>query len=92
MYILVPGGSLMGSAKAQLVKWGNSRAVRIPKSILEQTNLKEGEELEIVVEDGDIRLSPLNRQPTIEALVEKINSKNRHGEQDWGKPMGNEPW
>ena len=42
----------MASAKAQLVKWGNSQAVRIPKSILEQANLRGGEELEIRVENG----------------------------------------
>jgi antitoxin MazE len=79
-------------AKAQLVKWGNSQAVRIPKSILEQANLREGEELEIRVGNGYIWLEPLSQQPTLEALVEKITPENRHGEQDWGKPVGNEAW
>ena len=82
----------MAGAKAQLVKWGNSQAVRIPKTILEQAHLREGEELEIRVENGYIWLEPLNRQPTLEALVEKITPKNRHCEQDWGKPIGNEVW
>ncbi|MGO8672748.1 MAG: AbrB/MazE/SpoVT family DNA-binding domain-containing protein, partial [Capsulimonadaceae bacterium] len=50
----------MAGAKAQLVKWGNSQAVRIPKAILEQCNLGEGEELEIRVENGQIWLEPLN--------------------------------
>jgi antitoxin MazE len=82
----------MASAKAQLVKWGNSQAVRIPKAILEQANLREGDELEILVENGHIWLEPLRRRPTLEALVAKITSENRHGEQDWGKPVGNEVW
>jgi len=82
----------MAGAKAQLVKWGNSQGVRIPKAILEQCNLREGEELEILVEDGRIWLQPSNRRPTLEALVEKITPENRHGEQDWGKPVGNELW
>jgi len=82
----------MASAKAQLVKWGNSHAIRIPKSILDQCNLREGGEVEIRVQNGYIWLEPLNRKPTLEALVEKITPENRHGEQDWGKPVGNEAW
>jgi antitoxin MazE len=82
----------MAGAKAQLVKWGNSQAVRIPKAILEQSNLRVGEELEIRVENGQICLEPLNRRPTLDVLVEKITLENRHGEQDWGKPVGNEVW
>ena len=78
----------MAGAKAQLVKWGNSQAVRIPKTILEQCNLREGEELEIRVENGHIWLEPLSEKPTLKALVEKITPENRHGEQDWGKPGG----
>jgi antitoxin MazE len=82
----------MASAKVQLVKWGNSQAVRIPKAILEQANLREGEELEILVENGQIWLEPLRRRPTLEALVAKMTPENRHGEQDWGKPVGDEVW
>ncbi len=82
----------MAGAKAQLVKWGNSRAVRIPKTILEQANLREGEELEIRVQDGSVWLEPLSRRPTLEALVKRITPENRHGEQDWGKAAGNEVW
>ena len=80
------------AAKAQLVKWGNSRAVRIPKTVLEQVNFREGEELEIVVENGHIRIESLRQRPTLEALVAKITRENRHGEQDLGKPVGNEIW
>ena len=82
----------MAGAKAQLVKWGNSQAVRIPKTILEQANLREGEEIEIRVENGHIWLEPLRRRPSLEALVKKITPENRHGEQDWGKPVGSEVW
>jgi antitoxin MazE len=58
----------MAGAKAQLVKWGNSQAVRIPKTILEQCNLREGEELEIRVENGHIWLVPLSEKPTLKAV------------------------
>jgi antitoxin MazE len=82
----------MANARAQLVKWGNSQAVRIPKTILEQAHLREGEELEILVENGLIWLEPVRRRPTLGAMVAKITPENRHGEQDWGKPVGNEIW
>ncbi|HMD18614.1 MAG TPA: AbrB/MazE/SpoVT family DNA-binding domain-containing protein [Terriglobales bacterium] len=82
----------MAGIKVQLVKWGNSQAVRIPKAILEQCKLREGEEIEIHVQNGYIWLEPLRHQPTLETLVKKITPQNRHGEQDWGKPLGNEVW
>jgi antitoxin MazE len=90
--ILEIGVRFMAGAKAQLVRWGNSQAVRIPKTILEQCNLREGEELEIRVVNGHIWLEPLSKKPTLKALVEKITPENRHGEQDWGKAVGNEVW
>jgi antitoxin MazE len=82
----------MATARTRLKKWGNSQAVRIPQTVLEQSNLREGEELEIRVENGHILLEPVNAQPTLEELVRKITPENRHSEQDWGKPVGNEVW
>ena len=50
----------MSAVRAQLVKWGNIQAVRIPKTVLEQAHMQEGEgELEIRVE-GKVAL-PLSR-------------------------------
>lgn len=82
----------MARAKAQLVKWGKSLAVRIPKSILKQSNLREGEEIKIRVENGHIWLQPLSKRPSLEALVEKITPENRHSARDWGTPVGDEGW
>ncbi len=44
----------MEKIKVQLVKWGNSHAVRIPKTVLDQVAIREGDELEIRVEEGRI--------------------------------------
>jgi antitoxin MazE len=82
----------MPAVKAQLVKWGNSQAVRLPKSILEAAQLTEGDQLEITVENGQIVLEPETARPTLESLVSKITPQNRHREQDWGRPAGNEVW
>ena len=69
----------MAGAKAQFVKWGNSQAVRIPKSILNRS-LRDGEESNRV-EHEYIWLEAVRHRPTLEALVRKVTGENRHGEQ-----------
>jgi antitoxin component of MazEF toxin-antitoxin module len=44
------------------------------------------------VEHGRIAIKPLNAKLTLESLVELITPENRHREQDWGKPAGDEVW
>jgi antitoxin MazE len=82
----------MPAVRAQLVKWGNSKAVRIPKTVLEQAGLQEGEELEIRVQEGLITIEPLSRKLTLESLVAGITPENRYEETDWGKAVGKEVW
>ena len=82
----------MPEIKVQLVKWGNSHAVRIPKTILEQAGIRAGDELEIRVEEGRIALEPATPKLTLGNLVARITPRNLHHEQDWGKPVGREVW
>jgi antitoxin MazE len=82
----------MATIRAQLVRWGNSLAVRIPKTVLDQASLREGEELDIGVEEGRISIQPARRRLTLKSLIAGITPDNVHGEQDWGKPAGKEPW
>lgn len=39
-------------------KWGNSMALRLPKSILDENHLVEGSKIDIVSEEGKIILKP----------------------------------
>ena len=80
------------AVRAQIVKWGNSQAVRIPKTVLEKAHMREGEEVEIRAEHGRISLEPVNPKLTLDSLVDRITPKNLHGEQGWGGRAGNEPW
>jgi antitoxin MazE len=82
----------MGKVKVQLVKWGNSHAVRIPKTVLEQVAIREGDELEIRVEEGRIAIEPATPKLTLASLVARITPRNSHREQDWGEPAGREVW
>jgi antitoxin MazE len=78
--------------RAQIVGWGNSQALRIPRAVLDALKINEGDEVEMVAEDGKLTVHPLNPKLTLESLVEGITPENRHGEIDWGKPVGNEVW
>ena len=82
----------MASAQAQMVRWGNSLAVRIPKNVADEAHLAEGDKLVIQVEaPGNIAIKSVDR-PTLEQLVDQITPKNLHKEINWGKPVGNEAW
>ena len=82
----------MPAVRSRIVKWGNSQAVRIPKKVLDQARLMEGEELAIRVEAGRITLESLNSKLTLKSLVAQITPENQHHELDWGKGVGKEVW
>ncbi len=74
-------------------KWGNSAAVRIPASVLEEAHVRLDQPVDVREEDGRIVIEPLC--PTryeIDALVAGITDENRHEPIDMGKPVGQEAW
>jgi len=80
------------STRAQIVSWGNSQALRIPRIILDEMRVREGDEVEMTVENGYLAVRPLHGKLTLESLVAAITPENRHKEIDWGTPVGNEVW
>jgi antitoxin MazE len=81
------------TTKTQLAKWGNSLAVRIPKSVVGTARLREGDEVTLAVgKGGAIVMRPQRRKYQLYELVSKITARNRHDETDWGPPVGNEVW
>jgi len=80
-------------AETQVAKWGNSLAIRLPRSIAKDAHLAEGDHLSLdVAGDGSIVLRPGQRRYSLQELVAGITPKNRHRETDWGKPVGKEIW
>ena len=77
---------------ARVFMSGNSQAVRIPKAVVEQARLQEGDELTMHVQEGRITIESVSPKPTIESLVAGITRKNRHPEQSWSKAVGKEVW
>ena len=76
----------------QVAKWGNSLALRLPKSVAVEARVSEGDDVEVTVKDGTIVISPARRRYRIEELVKGITVKNRHPETAWGPPVGRETW
>ena len=70
--------------------WGNSLAIRIPKSVLNKIHLKQGDELEFKFKDGNIILLP-TKTMSLESLLADVNEDNLHHESNWGK-KGGEEW
>jgi antitoxin MazE len=80
------------SIRAQIVGWGNSQALRIPRAMLDALKVREGDEVELLVEEGRLTVRPVHPKLTLESLVAAITPENCHKEIDWGKPVGNEVW
>jgi len=76
-----------------LQKWGNSQAIRIPKSILEKANLKENDPVELKVEDGNLIIIPLYKHMTLKERIAAYGEAEAPSEEwDTGKPKGKEVW
>ncbi|HLA75906.1 MAG TPA: AbrB/MazE/SpoVT family DNA-binding domain-containing protein, partial [Gammaproteobacteria bacterium] len=71
-------------AKAQ--KWGNSLAIRIPKTVAEQVGIGEDDDLELNVVNRQIRISARLHEPTLDELLAGISPDNLHGEIGFGEP------
>jgi len=45
----------------QVAKWGNSLAVRLPADLVRELGLKEGDQIDLVKDDGQVRVRRLPR-------------------------------
>ncbi|MBK7893462.1 MAG: AbrB/MazE/SpoVT family DNA-binding domain-containing protein [Anaerolineaceae bacterium] len=79
--------------QTQIKKWGNSLALRIPKLLAEQLDIKTDSEVEIAVEDGQLLIRPLPQPKlTLEELLSQITAENLHEEVETGTAVGGEVW
>lgn len=80
-------------AATQLAKWGNSLALRIPKTLAEGAELKEGDAVRVsVASGGALVIKRARRRYSLRRLVARISARNRHEESDWGSAVGKEIW
>lgn len=79
--------------KTTVQKWGNSYAVRIPKSFVKEVGLEYRTDVELILEDGKLVIQPVKDEAiTLEELLAGVTKKNLHTSEDTGAPLGNEAW
>jgi antitoxin MazE len=79
--------------QARVQKWGNSLAVRIPKTFASQSHLGQDSLVDMSVENGKIILYPVPQpEMTLAQLLDGVTPKNIHDEVDTGAPAGQEIW
>lgn len=79
--------------KTTVQKWGNSYAVRIPKSFIKEVGLEYRADVEMTLEDGKLVIQPVQEETiTLDELISKVTKKNLHTAVDTGAPLGNEVW
>ena len=77
--------------QAQVLKWGNSMAVRIPKPVADEAHLLAGDPLEIAIgADGVVEMHRIGEIPTLAQLVAQITPENRYTEISLGPEIGRE--
>lgn len=77
--------------RTSIRKWGNSLAIRVPKAIAENANLRNGAEVDISVHDGKIIMEPIpDVDIDLASLIAAITEENKHHEVDTGPAVGNE--
>jgi antitoxin MazE len=74
-------------------KWGNSLAVRIPKPLAEDAQVKEGTVLNLAVSEGMVVATPVEqRKWSLKQLLAQVNKRNLHAEVKFGPTVGREIW
>jgi len=87
-----------------IVKWGNSRGIRLPKPYLESLNLRDNDVVDILTDNNAIiiKKSEKLQHKTLKQRVEEFYGKDfeaavkedsyDYEEIDCGSPIGSEVW
>ena len=79
--------------KARIQKWGNSLALRIPKSFANEVGLQKETPVEVSLADGKLVVTPVTQPKlTLKQLLANVTRENLHHEVDTGSSVGNESW
>ncbi len=79
--------------KTRVQKWGNSLALRIPKSFANEVGLQRETSVEVSLADGKLVITPVAKpKPSLKQLLAKVTKENLHHEVNTGSTVGNETW
>jgi len=79
--------------KSRVQKWGNSLALRIPKSFADEAGIQRETPVEVSCANGKLIITPIARpKPGLKQLLAKVTEENLHHEVDTGPAVGKEAW
>ena len=79
--------------KTHIQKWGNSLALRIPKSFAAAAGLTQDTEVDLSLVDGKVVVTPrVVPGATLAELLEGVTEHNLHREVETGPAVGAEAW
>lgn len=79
--------------QSKVQKWGNSLALRIPKSIAKKSKIGQGSPIELKIVGDKILIEPIRKKElTLDEILSQITEKNLHKEINSGEPLGGEIW
>jgi antitoxin MazE len=79
--------------KTRVQKWGNSLALRIPKSFAEEAGLRADTAVELSLKAGKLIVQVAAPAAlTLEELLRGVTKDNLPGEWDTGPSVGKEVW
>ena len=88
--IVYPSGGCM---QTRIQKWGNSLALRIPRSFAAELQVEEGSVVDVSVENGSLRVRAVRaRRYFLRELLKGVSKRNLHSEVETGAAIGRESW
>ncbi len=79
----------------KLKKWGNSQGIRVPKALLEESQISIDESVDISAKKGMIIIKPASKvkgKYNLKDLIDQLPKDYKPDEIDWGTPAGKEAW
>jgi len=79
--------------RTRVQRWGNSLAVRIPKTFAEEVGLADDSAVEMRLVKGGLVIEPAPAWGvSLDELLDGVTDENLHDEVDWGPAQGREVW
>ena len=75
--------------RSHVAKWGNSLSLRLPKAFVDRLHLKEGDAVDLDVDDGRLLITPAKPSYDLKELLAEITEENQPESID-ASPMGQE--
>jgi antitoxin MazE len=89
MYLHKIGGFMTTTIQ----KWGNSLALRIPKSVAENARITRGKQVKLTLHGNRLIIVPVSEpEYTIKNLIAGIDKNNIHRSVETGRAVGKEVW